>query len=108
MKYSYPAEKFSVARHCLMLPHPKGEAESIMHAFHECSLGLHDLDRDGLDDNARKWVRKLEELMSTDGLDDPSGRGLWVIKAERLSINDKIELSRVVDELACWFDRANS
>jgi len=33
MKYSYPSEKFSVARHCLMLPHSRGEAESIMHAF---------------------------------------------------------------------------
>jgi len=77
VKYSYPAEKFSTARRYLMLPHTKGEAESIMLAFHECSLGLHDLDRDDLDENARDWVRKLEELMNTDGLNDPSDRGLW-------------------------------
>ena len=108
MKYSYPAEKFSTARRCLMLPHTSGEAESIMHAFHECSLGLHDLDRDDLDENARDWVRKLEELMNTDGLNDPSDRGLWKVKAEQLSNDEKIELSHVVDELAHWFDRAKS
>ena len=89
-----------------MLPHTKGEAESIMLAFHECSLGLHDLDRDDLDENARDWVRKLEELMNTDGLNDPSDRGLWKVKAEQLSNDEKTGLSRVVDELAHWFDSA--
>ncbi|MBK5275849.1 MAG: hypothetical protein JJE30_12455 [Desulfuromonadales bacterium] len=108
MKYSYPSEKFSVARHSLMLPHPKGEAESIMHAFHECSLGLHDVDRDSLDDDARKWVHELEELMNTGGLEDPTSKGLWVIKAEQLTIDNKFRLSHIVDELACWFDRADS
>lgn len=104
MKFPYQAEKFSAARSCLMLPHPKGEAESIAHAFHECHLGLHDLRRDNLDDNARNWLAKLEALMDTTGLEDPSGRGLWAVKAERLTVDEKLELSRVVDELAAWFD----
>jgi hypothetical protein len=47
-----------------------------------------------------------EELMNTDGLNDPSDRGLWKVKAEQLSNDEKIGLSRVVDELAHWFDSA--
>jgi hypothetical protein len=104
-KYNYPTEKFAVARSSLMLPHPRGEAESIAEAFHECSLGLHRLDEDGLDDDARHWIVVLRRLMNTDGLEDPTERGLFLLKAETLTVEDKFELSRVVDELACWFDR---
>ena len=88
-----------------MLPHPRGESESIAHAFRSCSLGLHDLDRESLDDNARDWVRTIEKLMDTTGLSDPDGRGLWAVKAESLKEDQKFQLSRVVDELAHYFDR---
>ena len=88
-----------------MLPHPKGEADSIARAFHECSLGLQDLPRDGLDENARSWVARLEELMNTDGLEDPLDQGLWAVKADALTVGEKTELSNVVDSLAYWFDR---
>ena len=54
IKFAYPAEKLSAARRILMIPHPRGEAESIANAFHECSLGLHDLKRNELDDKARE------------------------------------------------------
>ncbi len=107
MKYSYPVENFSTARYALMLPHPKGEAESIMRAFHECSIGLHNLDRAGLDANALRWVCKLEDLMNIDGLEDPSGRGLFIIKAELLSEGEEFELSHLVNDLAEWFNRAS-
>ena len=107
MKFAYPGEKLLSARHILMLPHPNGEEESIMHAFHECSLGLKNVDKDALDDSQREWVMKLEELMNTDGLEDPDGKGLWRIKAEALTEAEKFELSRVVDELATSFDREN-
>lgn len=105
MKFAYQAEKFSAACHSLMLPHPRGEAESIASAFHECSLGLHKLSDKELDDNARGWVTKLREFMDTTGIQDPAGRGTWVIKAERLTVDQKLELSRTVAELAHWFDR---
>ena len=45
--------------------------------------------------------------MDTSGLnksDDPNGLGLWHIKASSFTVDDKIELSRLVDELASWFD----
>lgn len=50
---------------------PKGEEDSIMLAFHECTLGLDKFDRSSLDDHALKQVEKLEEFMNTDGVDDP-------------------------------------
>jgi hypothetical protein len=61
------------------------------------------LDESGLDDNARTWISKINEFMDTTGLHDPNSEGLWTIKARQLSTDDKIELSRCVDELAHWF-----
>jgi len=103
MKYVYQAETFSTARRTLMLPHPRGEQDSIARAFHECRLGLHDLDREGLDENARGRVKRLEELMATAGLSDPNRVGAGVVKPSELSLEEKFELSRIIDELAYWF-----
>ena len=68
---------------------------------------MKNLDKDSLDGSQRAWVMKLEELMNTDGLEDPYGKGLWRIKAESLTEAERFELSRVVDELATSFDREN-
>jgi hypothetical protein len=105
MRFAYPTEKFSAARRRLMLPFPHGEAEAIARAFHECSLGLNDLRDEDLDEDARNWAAELRKLMDTSGLQDPSDRGLWTIKAEQLTEDQMFELSRVVDELAHWFAR---
>lgn len=105
MKYMYQSEKFSTARRSLMLPHPGGEAASIVAAYNECSLGLHDLNEDGLDEHPRDWIRRLRELMDTTGLNDPAGIGTWALKAERMTEGEKFDLSRVIDDLANWFDR---
>lgn len=107
MKFSYPAEKFNQARSCLMLPHSRGEAASIGNAFHECHLGLHNLDTDSIDDTADGWIRKLEDFMDTSGISDSSDSGHWQLKAEQFSTDQKIELSHVIDELAHWFDDQN-
>jgi hypothetical protein len=103
MKYVYQAETFSTARRTLMLPHPRGEQDSIARAFHECRLGLHDLDREGLDENARGRVKRLEELMATAGFSDPNRVGAGAVKSSELSLEEKFELSRIIDELAYWF-----
>lgn len=87
-----------------MLPHSRGEAASIADAFHECHLRLHNLDRGGIGDEAIGWVRKLEELMDTSSISDSSDSGHWQLKAEQFSTDQKIELSRIIDELAHWFD----
>lgn len=105
MKFGYQSEKFATARRALMLPHSRGEHSSIADAFHECSLGLHGLDRTALDDDSRRWLDSLERLMDTTGLSDPNGEGLWTVKARTLTVDDKLELSRIVDELAFWFRR---
>jgi hypothetical protein len=103
MKYVNQAEAFSTARRSLMLPHPRGEQDSIARAFQECRLGLHDLDRDGLDENARGRVTRLEELMATAGFSDASRAGAEAVKGRELSLQEKFELSRIIDELAYWF-----
>ena len=87
-----------------MLPHPKGEAESIALAFHECELGLMRLPLDELDQDARHWVEQLRGLMDTDGIPE-SPRGTWFVKASQLTVDDQMTLSHVVDELAHWFAR---
>lgn len=86
-----------------MLPHPRGESESIVGALHECMLGLHDIKPDHLDDSARDWVRTLEEMMDDTGIVDNSGGGTWLLKADSLTEGDKFALSDAVDELAHWF-----
>jgi|ERR1700722_5918994 len=105
MRFSYQAEKLSLARRELMLPHSRGEAESIAMAFHNCMLAFHQFDADALDDSARGWYSKITEFMNTDGIEDPAGRGTHLIKAEGFTTDQKIELSKCVDELAHWFDR---
>lgn len=64
MRYSYQAEKLSAARHALMLPHSRGEAESIADAFHEISLGLHQLDVSKLSQSAQRWIATLQRYMA--------------------------------------------
>ena len=105
MDVSFLGEHFGNARRALMLPHSRGEAESIMDAFHECDIGLYGIDRSKFEDTPRAWVEKLDTLMNTAGLSDPSSEGLWLIKARKLTVDNKPELSRIVDELANWFNR---
>ncbi len=107
-KFTYQFEKFSLARRCLMLPHSMGEAQSVASAFQACHRGLDEMGkdlRDSLDDNARGWVSKLEEMMDTSGLKDESQRGLFLVKAETLSEDEMRELAECVDNLAYWFGR---
>jgi len=99
--FGYQAEKFSSAVRALMLPHAKGEAEAIVTAFHECNLAFNDIDRDDLDEGAKEWVQKIEEYMNSDGEDDLQGK--WLIKAAKMTEEEKAELSECVYELNAWF-----
>ena len=84
-----------------------GEAESIVSAFAECDRGIKDVDQGGLDEHAWEWLGKLKALMNTDGLELEFGKALWTLKAERLSEDEKSELSDVVNSLADWFTQAD-
>jgi hypothetical protein len=105
MSYSNQMQHLSAARHALMLPHEQGEAVSIAHAFAACRLALHRFDRSRLDDDARCWVTRLEELMVTTGDSGTKERGSFVAKAQRLTLAEQRELTTIVDELASWFHR---
>jgi hypothetical protein len=106
--YSHAAERFAAARRSLMLPFPNGEAAGIVGAFTECRLGLRELPRHELEDPAAGWLRTLDALMNTEGINDPMGSGAFKLKALRLTNAEKSDLSRVVDELAQWFRRRAS
>ena len=96
-------EQLEKARRALMLPHPNGEAASISGAYLEVSLGLKDLDRSTLDEHALAMVERLERLMSTTGIDDPTNRGTVTIRSEQLTLDERAQFAEAVDELAWWF-----
>ena len=103
IKFNYPAEKLSIARRALMLPHPNGEEESIASAFFECQSGFIDLNNEDLDDNSQEWVSQIRGFMDTSEIQASSSK--WAIKASQLTVDERLELSRAVDELAHWFRR---
>ena len=100
-QYAYPAEKLHQARHTLMAPHPGGEAASFAGAFELCGRCRNELDQVD-DDQACHWIETIRKIMDTSGLDDPEHRGLFIVRAEQLTLDEKTEFSRVVDELASW------
>ncbi len=102
-KYEYPSEKLSNARRMLMAPHPHGDAPSFAGAFVECNLGLPDISEIDYEP-AREWIQLIRNTMDTTGCVDPNNRGLWLVKAESLSVAEKREFSRALDELASWVD----
>lgn len=75
-----------------MLPHPKGEADSIAQAFHECHLAINGLDHSKLEADTSAKVRELEALMDTTALVDPKNEGLWTVKARQLTIDEQSDL----------------
>jgi hypothetical protein len=105
MEFLRQAEKFSVARRCLMLPHANGIADSMADAFEACALGLRSLHRGALDARASAWVARVEALMNTDAIDGADQRERWLKRAAELTIEEQSDLSRLVDELAHWFAR---
>lgn len=107
MKYNYAREKLSTARRCLMLPHRGDEARSLADAFHECSLGLHELVADDFPDYSINWYNSILRIINTDGITDPTEKkGTWYIKAESLTDEKKMEFSFAVDDLCSWFETA--
>jgi hypothetical protein len=88
-----------------MLPHTQGEAASIASAFQEIDLGLHrfEIPQD-FNESGVVMLRKLKQLMSTDGLSDPKQEGLYTVRARAMTVDEQAEVSRLVDELAFLFD----
>lgn len=90
MEYAYQSEKLSAARYALMLPNTGGAESAISEAFHECRLAFNKMDDHGLDDSSKDWVEKIKVLMELPG---------------PLSMEQQRDLSRLIDELAHWFNR---
>ncbi len=103
MSYGYPAEKFSTARQALRVPHTDGEHEPVVSAFQECRAGLHRMNRSKLDENTRSLIYALECFMDTEGVSVSAGESAWTVKAKGLTADERLEISRLVEELAHWF-----
>jgi truncated hemoglobin YjbI len=89
-----------------MLPFHEGEAAAIANAFHLCSRALEELrlNKKKLDqENVQAWIDVIEKTMDTTGLEDPTGSGLWYIRAQALTTEQKSAFSDAVHELADWF-----
>ncbi|MCX6929075.1 MAG: hypothetical protein NT154_38550 [Verrucomicrobia bacterium] len=58
-----------------------------------------------LGERERELIATITELMDSSGVNNPGNRGPWVVKAERLSYEQKLTLSRAVDALTHWLER---
>lgn len=87
-----------------MLPHPHGEELSLFSAMKEIGQAFSnfavpdDLGVDGIG-----WVAEVKALMSTSGLSDPNGEGLYLVRARAMTIDERARFSLLVDELASLF-----
>lgn len=86
-----------------MAPLPHGDAIAFTEASVLCSAGLKDLDPDALDEGAAERVGAIRRVMDTAGIEDPTGHGIVLLRAERLTLEEMHELSTAIDELASWF-----
>jgi len=101
---SYQSEKFSVARSCLMLPHPRGEEASIADAMFNIDLGIDGFQvPDDFNEDAAGQLAELRRMMVRDGLEDPEGVGLYTVLARTWDVDERHRFSHLVDELAWWF-----
>ena len=100
---TYLHEKLCAARRSLMLPHPRGEEESLVSAMHECSLGLGSSARpEDFDEHADGWVRTIQQTIDTTGLVALGDEGTFMVKARSMSDDDRMTFANAVDELAFW------
>ena len=104
--FGYAYEKLSKARSALMAPNFGHKNGSFASALFECDLALRHLNPDDIDNElARTLVRRIEEVLDTAGIDDPEGLGTLAIKLDRMRDNEKLQVSRAIDELASWTGR---
>ncbi|ODT76129.1 hypothetical protein ABS71_03675 [bacterium SCN 62-11] len=106
-RFDYQGEKLSQARSALMLPHSRGEEYSLADAFSFCDRAFTGFSLDRIKDpEALRHVMVIQRWMDTSGLsEDVSGEGTWVKRGRMMSVDNKLEFSRAVDELADWFNR---
>ena len=95
---SYLAEKFNASRRILMLPHPRGEAHAIADAFFELSLALGHVDPAQHPESAQQ-LQRLKALIEGAGNDT----GAWYAKAKGFSVDERREISSLIDFLASRF-----
>jgi hypothetical protein len=99
MRFKYAAEKLAEARRNLMAPHPRGEAESFVGAFRECDQALKSIRLKDLDDGAQSWAATIARVIHGDPYEAIT-EDAWLMRAERLTADEKRDFSTAVDQLA--------
>jgi hypothetical protein len=104
-QFGYQREKLWQARRALMAPHQNGEEHGFASAFIAFQHAFRQFDLSRIDDeNPLRWIKTMRRLMSCEGLSDSTGEGTLVVRARMMTLDEKIEFSKAVDELASWFD----
>jgi hypothetical protein len=104
--FGYQAETLSLARSSLIAPHERGEERAFASAFHTCQLAFHKFDENQVDnEHALQWIATIKRLMNSEGYADPTGEGTSLHRARAMTLVEKHDFSKAVDELAHWFDR---
>jgi len=90
-----------------MLPHRDGETAALASALQACAMGLRNLRAGQLDETAARWLVQLRELMGVPDEAKPvaTERAAWLPRAAQMDVDQRADVSRLVDELAHWFDR---
>jgi hypothetical protein len=52
----------------------------------------------------QRFLDVVERCLDTSGLEDSNNRGLYWVKADALSVDERREFSNAVDELASYFN----
>ena len=93
LSFGYQHEKLGDAVRILMIP-MANEEDALAAAYHQILLAFKNFDRDNLSEDAQGHLRKLEQLMNTEGK--------WRDQAARLSRDQRGDFSRSLWELDAY------
>ena len=105
-RYQQAAMRLARAQKHLRTTRPGSEAPGIERALLECEMAFCDLRRHGLtpEGPALSQAARLARFLDRSKTEDPAGRGLYRMKAERLTPAQTQAVREAVDVVARWAD----
>ncbi len=109
---TYLHEKLGQAIHSAMFA---GDAKQIAGVFEILSRGINDVLSKGEvpyleNEEARDWLTKIQEMITPSEADRndplvPNRAGAYEVRAERMTVDNKLDLARCMWELFCHVNR---
>ncbi|MEZ5125011.1 MAG: hypothetical protein R2826_02000 [Thermoleophilia bacterium] len=105
-RYQHAALRLARAQHHLRPQTPSHEATGMRDALLECEMAFCDLRRHGLtpEGPALTQAARLVRFLDRSTTKDPTGRGVYLVKAEQLTSAQTREVRQAVDAVARWAD----